>query len=176
MAAIAEHVDDDRLLEFLPELGRDLGGEYHRLGVIAIDVEDRRFDHLGDVGGVRRRARISRICRKADLIVDDEMQRAAGAVAAQAGQPETFRYDALSRKRCVAVDEQRQHHGAIVRRGAELVLLGPHFAEHHRIDDFEMRRIRGQRQMHLVVIEFAVGRGAEMIFHVAGAFDRVRSR
>ena len=57
VAAIAEHVDDDRLLKFLPELGRDLGREHHRLRIVAVDVEDRRFDHLGDVGGIRRRAR-----------------------------------------------------------------------------------------------------------------------
>ena len=55
-----------------------------------------------------------------------------------------------------------------------LVLLGAHLAEHDRIDDFEMRRVRGQRQMDPVAVELAVGRGAEMIFDVAGAFDRIR--
>ena len=38
VAAIAEHVDHDRLVEFLPELGRDLGGEHHRF-------RDRRRSH-----------------------------------------------------------------------------------------------------------------------------------
>ena len=55
-----------------------------------------------------------------------------------------------------------------------LVLLGAHLAEHDGIDDFEMRRVGGQRQMDPVAVELAVGRGAEMIFDVAGAFDRVR--
>ena len=55
-----------------------------------------------------------------------------------------------------------------------LVLLGAHLAEHDGIDDFEMRRVRGQRQMDLVVVELAVGRRAEMVFDVAGAFDCVR--
>ena len=59
------------------------------------------------------------------------------------------------------------------RRGAVLILLGAHFAEHHRIDDLEMRGIGGQRQMHLVAVELAVGRRAEVIFHVARAFDVV---
>ena len=140
VAAIAEHVDDDRLLEFLPELGRDLGGEHHRFRIVAVDVENRRLDHLGDVGRIRRRARIARIGGEADLIVDDEMHRAAGAVAAQAGQAETFRDHALPGERRIAVNQQRHHHGAIFRRGAELILLGAHLAEHHRIDDFEMRR------------------------------------
>src|SRR5262245_31193129 len=39
-----------------------------------------------------------------------------------------------------------------------------------------MRRIGGQRQMHAVAVELAVGRGAEMVFHVAGALDLVRGR
>ena len=45
-AAIAEHVDDDVALELLPELGGDAGDVHHRFGVVAIDVEDRRLDHL----------------------------------------------------------------------------------------------------------------------------------
>ena len=53
-AAVAEHVDDHRLLELLAELGGDLGGEDHRFRIIAIGMEDRRLDHLGDVGGIGR--------------------------------------------------------------------------------------------------------------------------
>jgi hypothetical protein len=58
--AIAEHVDNDRLVEALPELGRDLGAEHHRFGIVAVDVNDRRLDQLRDVGGIGRRARIAR--------------------------------------------------------------------------------------------------------------------
>ena len=54
VAAIAEHVDDDRLLEFLPELDRDLRGVNDGFRVVAVHVEDRRLDHLGDVGRVGR--------------------------------------------------------------------------------------------------------------------------
>ena len=176
MAAIAEHVDDHRLLEFLPELGRDLGREHHRFRIVAVHMENRRLDHLGDIGRIRRRARIARISGEADLIVDDEVHRAAGAVTAQPGKPETFRDHALPGERGVAVDQERHHHGAIVRRGAVLILLGAHLAEHDRIDDFQMRRIGGQRQVHLVAVELAVRRGAEMILHVAGALDLVRRR
>jgi len=39
---------------------------------------------------------------------------------------------------------------------AVLVLLGAHLAERHRIDDLEMRRIGGERQVHLVAVELAV--------------------
>ena len=63
------------------------------------------------------------------------------------------------------MQEQRQHFPplAIVK----LILLRPHLAEHDGIDDLEMRRIGGERQMHAVRVELAVRRGAEVIFHVA---------
>ena len=173
VAAIAEHVDHDRLVELLPELDRDLGGEHHRFRIVAVHMEDRRVDHLGDVGRIGRGTRIARIGGEADLVVDDEVDRTAGAVALQVGQAEAFRHHALAGEGGVAVHQQRQHRDALFRQVAVLVLLGADLAEHDRIDDLEMRRVGGQRQMHLVVVELAVRRGAEVILDVAGAFDLV---
>ncbi len=106
------------------------------------------------------------------------MQRAAGAVPFQAGQAETFRHHALTGKGCIAVQQQWQHrpavHAALAVRHAELVLLGSRLAEHDGVDDLQMRRIGGQRQVHIVAVEFAVGGSAEMVFDVAGAFHFVR--
>ena len=169
--AIAEHVDDDGLLEALAELGGDLGAMHDGFGIVAVDVEDRRLDHLGDVGGVGRRARVARRRREADLVVDDEVQRAAGAVAAQARQAEAFGDDALAGKGRVAVDQDRQHARAVL--VLALILLGARLAEHDGIDDFEMRGVGRQRQVHLVAVELAVRRGAEVVFHVAGTVDVV---
>src|SRR5580704_5576074 len=166
VAAIAEHVDHNGLLELLPELGRDLGSEDDGFRIVAIDVENRRLDHFSDVGRVRRRARITRIGGEADLVVEDEMHRSAGAVAAQAGETQAFRHHTLPGERRIAVDQERHHHGAIFRCGSELILLGAHLAEHDGIDDFQMRRIGGERQMHLVGVELAIRRGAELIFNV----------
>ncbi len=78
-AAIAEHVHHHRLLEALAELGGDLGREGHRLRVVAVHVEDRRLDGLRHIRRIGRGAREARIGGEADLVVDDEMDRAAGA-------------------------------------------------------------------------------------------------
>ncbi len=51
VAAIAEHVDHDRLVEFLPVIDRDLGGEHHRLLIAAVDVENRRTISLATSDG-----------------------------------------------------------------------------------------------------------------------------
>ena len=80
-APVAQHVDHDRALEFHAILDRDLGRVNHRFRIVAVHVQDQRFDHLGDVGRIGRRARIARIGGEADLVVDDEVQRAAGLVA-----------------------------------------------------------------------------------------------
>ena len=173
---VAEHVDHDRLVELLPELDRDLGGEHHRFRIVAVHMEDRRVDHLRHVRRIGRGARIARIGGEADLVVDDEMDRAAGAIALEVRQREAFGHHALPREGGVAVHQQRQNGGALVRRIAVLILLGARLAEHHRIDDLEMRRIRGQRQVDPVVVELAVARGAEVILDVARALDLVGRR
>ncbi len=105
---VAEHVDDDGLVELLPVLDRHLGAEHHRFRIVAVDVEDRRLDELGHVRRIGRGARIARIGGEADLVVDDEVERAAGAVAAQAREAEAFRDHALAGEGRVAVDEERQ--------------------------------------------------------------------
>ena len=153
-ATIAPHVDDDRFLELLTEFGRHARREDDRLRIVAIDVEDRRLDHFRDIGGIGRRARETRIGGEADLVIDDEMQRTAGAMSLEAGEAETFRNHALTRKSRVAMNEQR-HNGVSI--AVMLILLGAHLAQHHRIDDFEMRRIGGERQMHFVVVKGAIG-------------------
>ena len=55
----------------------------HGFRVLAVDVEDRRLDHLGDVGAVLRRAGVARGGGEADLVVDDDVDRAAGRVAGE---------------------------------------------------------------------------------------------
>ena len=170
-AAIAPHVDHDGLLEPHPEFGRDLRGEHDRLGIIAVHVEDRRLDHLRHVGWIRRGTRIARIGGEADLVIDDEVDRAAGAMALEARQAEAFGDDALARECRVAVDQQRHDGAAVVALAAVLVLLGAHLAEYDGVDDLEMRGICGEREMNLVGVELAVRGRAEMVLHVAGALD-----
>ena len=92
----------------------------------------------------------------------------------EARQAEALGHDTLAGERRVAVNEQRQHRRALAGSAAALVLLGAHLAEHHRIDDLQVRGVGGQRQVHVVAVEGAIGRGAEVILHVARAFDVVR--
>ena len=62
--------------------------------------------------------------READLVVDDHVDRAAGAIAAELAQLEGLGDDALTGERGVAVHQDRQHRE--VEAAVEHVLLGAH--------------------------------------------------
>ena len=170
-AAIAEHVDDHVLVELLPELGCDLCGVDHGFGIVPVHVEDRRLYHQRDIGRVGRRPAEMRCRGETDLVVHHDMHRAPGAVTAQARQAETFRHDALTCKGRVAVEQDRQNRDPLL--VMKLVLLGAGLAQHDRVHGFKVRRVRRQRQVHLVAVEFAVRRGAEVVLHVARPIDVV---
>ena len=166
-AAVAEDVEDHVLVEFLAEFGGDFGGMHHGLGVVAVDVEDRRFDHQGDVGGVGRGAAEGRGGGEADLVVHHDMDAAAGAVALDARKLEAFGDDALACEGRIAVQKDRQHLIAV--GVAQLVLLGADLAEDDGVHRLKVRGVRGERQVHGVGVKGAVGGGAEVVFHVARA-------
>ena len=171
VAAVAEHVDDHVALEFLAEFGGDAGHVHHRLGVVAVDVEDGRLDPLGHVRGIGRRSRVGRAGGEADLVVDDEVDGAAGAVAAQLRKVQCLGDQALAGEGGVPVHQQA--HDLVARLVVALVLLGPHLAEDDRVDRFQVRGVGGQGQMDGVAVEHPVGRGAQMVLDVARALDVV---
>ena len=164
--AKTHQVDHHVLLVQGPVIHRDLGREQADLGVIAVDVKDRRFDHFGHVGAIRGAARVARIRgREADLVVDDDVERAAGPVATGLGEVQRFHHHALAGDGRIAV-EQDGHH---LRAGGVVaaILPGPHRAFDHRIDDFQMRRVECQRKVHRSAGSGHVGRKTHVVFHVA---------
>ncbi len=106
------------------------------------------------------------------------MQRAGNAVTAKARQTENFGSHTLAGKGRITMQEKRQHLGALLERDdiafpdlGELVLLGAGLAHDDGVDDFQMRRVGRQGQVNLVAVELAVRGSAEVVLHVAGAFD-----
>jgi hypothetical protein len=87
---------------------RKLGAEHHGFRIVAVHVEDRRTDHLGDVGAVERGTRVvDAMGGEADLVVDHHMHGAADREAACLRHLEQFHHHALPGKRGVAVDQHR---------------------------------------------------------------------
>ena len=105
------------------------------------------MQHARDVGAVARRARVLRDGGEADLVVDDDVDRAAGRVALEARQVQRLGDDALAHERRVAVDEERHHAAALAI--AAPVLLGAHAALDDRVHELEVARVEGEREVHL---------------------------
>ena len=171
--AVADQVDDDVLVERLAVLEGQPGDPDAGLGVVAVDVEDRRLHHPGHVGAVERGARRGRRGGEADLVVDDHVDGAAGAVAAQLGEVQRLRDHALAGEGGVTVHEQRQHRERLAL--VEHVLLGAGDALEHRVDGLEVRGVRRDRDLDLVAgVGEELTLGAEVVLHVAGALHRPR--
>ena len=80
-AAIADDVDDRVAPKAAAEVDGETDGGDARLHVVGVDVDDRHVEALGQVARVTRRARVGRVGREADLVVGDQVNRAAGGVA-----------------------------------------------------------------------------------------------
>ena len=172
-AAVADHVDDHVSAKLLAVLEGEPGGAHARLGVVAVHVEDRDLVALGDVSAVPRGSAVLRPGGESDLVVDDDVDGAAGLVAAQLRHVERLLDDALARERGVAVDQDRQDGVAVRRRvGAQGVELGADDAEQHRVDGLEVRRVGGQVDLGRLA---AIGREdalcSQVVLDVAGALN-----
>ena len=119
----------------------------YRLGVVAVDMKDRRLHHFGDIGAVQGRARIQQVAGgEADLIVDDDVNGAAGGVAASLGQVEGLHHHALAGERGVAMQDNGQD--LLARLVIASVLTGPDGAFNHGVDDLQMGGVERQGQVH----------------------------
>ena len=107
----------------------------------------------------------------AELVVDDEVNRAADLVAVDLGHVERLAHHTLTGEGGVTVEQQRQY-GVVA--AAALVHVGPGHADHDRIDRFQVRRVGSQ----LDVDNVASGAGvlafkAQVVLHIARALDGV---
>jgi hypothetical protein len=165
-AAVAVHVDHHVALEGAAEVHGQLDDLRHRLGILAVDVEDGALQHLGDVAGVRRGPPLVGTGREPDLVVHDHVQRAADAVALELRHVQALLHHALADEARVAVDEDGQCRLAALVMHA--VLLGADAAHRHRIDELQVGRVERQRHVDLVpVLRGPVVGVAEVVLDVA---------
>ena len=173
VTAVADDVQDDVGRELHAVFSRHPRAENHRLRVVAVHMQDRRLDRLRHIGAVQPGIRMRRHRGEADLVIHNKVDRPAGAVADQLAHRQRLINQALPGKRRIAMHQNRHHRPAHL-RVARSVLPCPHLPDDHRIDRFQMRRVGLQRQMHGVPGNFHVGRGPEVIFHVARPLHVVR--
>ena len=174
-AAVAPHVDDDVAVECLAEFNRNFTGEGHRFGIITIDVEYWRLNALCNVGWIRRRPRILRAGCETNLVVHDKVQATAGIIPTNAGKAEALPNDALTSKGRVTMQKHGQHLFMLAKVVA-CGLVRAYLTEYYWIHRFKVRGVWHKAHMHLDAVKFAVGAGAEVIFHIARTANIVRVR
>ena len=107
VAAVADQVDQEVPLE-----PRAIGERQPRrldagLRVVGVDVDDRDLEAARQPARVRRAERILGGGGEPELVVGDDVDRAAGRVAGQPAQVQRLGDHALARERRVAVDQDR---------------------------------------------------------------------
>ncbi len=167
-ASVADDIDDDVLGEPLAVIEGQLRHPCHRLRVVPVDVEDRGLDHFGDVGAVEGRPRLDGCGGETDLVVDDQVDRAAGLVAAQLAHLHGFVHHTLAREGRIAVHQHRHHRVRVA--SAQMVVLRAGDAFHDRVDRLQVGRVRGHGGLHgLAGGGGELTLGAQVVLHVAGA-------
>ena len=165
--AVANQVDDHVTLELHAVVNGQLGHEQYGFRIIAIHMEDRRLDHLGNVGGVLGRARIQRVADgEANLVVDDDVNRTAGLEAASLRHLERFQDHALTGECRVTVDGNRQDFftGSVV----ATILAGTDRTLDHWRNDFQVGWVERHGQVNFTAGGHHVGREALVVFNVTG--------
>jgi hypothetical protein len=168
--AVADQVDHHIAVEGVTVVDRQGGGARHGLGDLAVDVEDRDRQALGDVGREARGVEAVRLGGEADHVVDHHVDGAAHVVALQPPQVEGLGEDPLAGEGGVAVQDDREDQlpGVV----PQAVLLGPHAAEGDRIDRLQVARVGDQVDVDLMAVAAVEPAGrAHVVFDVARAED-----
>ena len=162
---VADEVDDDVLLEQPPEVEREPDRGDRSLGIVGVDVDDRYVEALREVTRVARRAPLDGIGGESNLVVRDQVERAARRIAREALEVERLRDDALPGERRVAVDEDRERDVSVVAAGLRrpVGLLGAGATLDHRVDRLEVARVRGERDGDLTALRVPSAFGAEVV-------------
>ena len=139
----------------------------HHFRIVTVHVQHRRFDHFHHVRAVQSRTFVARIRGgEANLVVNHNMKRAACAVAARLCQIQGFHHHALTGKCGIAMHLHRQN--LLTRFIAAAILTRARGAFHHWIDNFQMRRVEREVQMHRTARRGHIAGEALVVFHVTG--------
>ena len=107
VAAVADQVDQDVVTELLAEREREAHGGDAGLDVVGVDVDDRDVVALREVRRPLRRAALVDVGGEPDLVVLDQVDGTAHAIAVERLEIERLGDDALAGEGGVAVQDDR---------------------------------------------------------------------
>ena len=106
---VTEQVDEHIAVPTRPVIARNAHHLNDRLGIVSIDVEHEALRDFADVRAVCGAAGVEVVRGEADLVVDDEVQGAADAVAVELRHLGNFVDDALAGDGRIAMNENGQN-------------------------------------------------------------------
>ena len=180
VAAITHQVDQRVALERRAEGGREPRHFDARFRVVGIDVENRHLEAAHQATGVRGGVRLPRGGREADLVVGDDVDRAADVVEPEPREVQRLGHDALAWECGIAVNQHRQRDALVDDRracGGRIRARGARHADDHGVDELEMARIRRNRDHHFgrrFLLHSSAG--ARVVLHVASPAQSVAER
>ena len=177
VAPVADEVDHHVGAELVAVVDGDLGHPHDLLRVLAVDVEDRHRQPLGDVRRVAPGPERLGLGGEADQVVDHDVDGAAHGVAVQVGEVQGLGEDALAGEGGVAVHDDGQDllRPVLAALDPDALLLGPHPPLDHRVHRFEVARVRGEMDADGAPVLGLVGAGrAHVVLDVAAAQDAPR--
>jgi len=143
VAAVADEIEDNILMEALAEFECQLNDGSSGERIVPIDVEDGEAEGFSWSGAVASGAGVLGDCGKGDLVVNDDVDGAASAVALEAGEVEGLGDDALSDESAVSVNENGDNFFAFDGILAE-ALAGAGLAFDDGVNGFEMAGVGGE--------------------------------
>src|SRR5690606_18882872 len=166
--AVADQVDHYVAFELHTIIDGQLGDEQHGFRIVSVHVEDRRLDHLRDVGGVLRGARIFLLVGgEANLVVDHDANGAARAEGTRLRHLEGLHDHALPGDSRIAVNGHRQY--LVADRIVTTILTSPHRTLDHWRNDLQVGRVERHGQMDFTAWSHHVGGETLVVLHVTGA-------
>ena len=132
-------------------------------------MQYRSLDKLGRIRAIGHRPLVTRVGRcKADLVVDDDVNRTARSVTTGIGKVKCFHHYALSWESCVTVHHHTQNQTFCRFAPASAILPRTDTADNDRINNLKVRRIEFQCQVNMATVYHHVGRKAIVVLDIAG--------
>ena len=166
VASVTDDVDDHITAKGLPEIERQLRGVDHLHRAITVHMNDGGLDHFGHVRAVVRTPRILGLRCEADLVVRDDVNRAASLIAGQLREVQDLSHQSLTSESRITMQKQGNDLLAVLCVPKRTLTRTCHALD-HRIHGFQMAWIRCQHDAHLVPAAGFPGRlKAKVVLHV----------
>ena len=144
--SVADKVNNNVVLELGAPVSGQLAHVVDSLNIVGVDVEDGGVDGLGNIGTVGGGTSETGVGGETNLVVDDEVDRAASGEGGQRVETKTLVDDTLGSKCSVTVQEHA-HGGAVGLLIVVVVLDGAGLAQDDGVLGLQMRRVGDERQL-----------------------------